>query len=569
MLLHYRSVFRVDSADPAGAVRAPFAEWVAAHGGGAVELSPGRHTVAEGLQVEVLEGRGTARYRLRRPGWPMRRVTTLTAHRDAKGRGWMWLELEYEASATDVRGPRMHPPALIKALLEADPGRDGMATLTVAPQRVTAAGLDLLIDILCDTERQVPVVVISRHPRKDPEEWAELAKELTTDLTGVAAVYELDREATERLDVDPAFEDHKVFGGAVRTYLPGVDPASPDDARRHRVLTAARILEDPGRARRLLTALPWELARTRPLPEPLQRVEADGFAVVRDAAVVLQAAPLTKNAKNVKNAAKVNGQTTLLESDRIGELEQALTETLAEVARYKEEWREAKARSTMAEERAYAADRRAEAEILDHDATRAELDEALDQVRRLQGELVAAGLVERAYARVPDEDRTPLLLSVSELRPYLSRLKRVRVEIDWEIAERLDDNFKAATWAAKAWRALRALDDYAAARAGGEFDRDFHAYCRQPPPGRTGISANAVAITESDDTRQNRKFAQARLFPVPVEVHPEGKVHMWAHIKLDSAGRTAPRLHFFDDTAGPTGLVHVGYFGPHLPNRQS
>ncbi len=564
MLLHYRSVFRVDSADPAGVARGPFAEWVAGHGSGPVDLSPGRRTIAEGLQVEVLEGRGTARYRLRRLGWPMRRITTLTAHCDAKGQGWLWLELEYEASATDVRGPRMQPPPLIKALLEETTGHDGMATLTNGPQRVTEAGLDLLIDILCDTERQVPVVVISRHPRKDPDEWAELARDLTADLVGVAAVYELTREATERLDLDPAFEDHKVFGGAVRTYLPGVDPASPDDARRHRVLTAARILEDPGRARKVLTALPWELARTRPLPEPLQRVEADGIAVERDAAVILQTVPMQKRPKQ-----SANGQTGLLEGERTTELEKALAETLAEVARYKEEWREAKARSGKAEERAYAADRRAEAEILDHDATRAELDEALDQVRRLQGELVAAGLVERAYAAVPEEERTPRLLSVSELRPYLARLKRVRVEIDWEVAERLDDNFKAATWAAKAWRALRALDDYAAARAGAEFDRDFHAYCRQPPPGRTGISANAVAITESDDTRQNRRFAQARLFPVPVEVHPEGRVHMWAHIKLDSAGRTAPRIHFFDDTAGPTGLVHVGYIGPHLPNRQS
>ena len=568
MLLHYRSVFRVDAADPAAFARGPFAEWVAKHGGVADDLSPGRRTLADGLQIEVLEGRGTARYRLRRLGWPMRRITTLTAHRDARGGSWLWLEREYEPSATDVRVPRLHPPELVRTLLEAAPGRDGIATLTAGPQKVTEAGLDLLIDILCDAERQVPVVVISRHPRRDPEEWSELAKELTADLVGVAAVYELDKEATERLDVDPAFEDHKVFGGAVRTYLPGVDPASPDDARRHRVLTAAKILESPGRARKLLTALPWELARTRPMPEALQRVETDGFAVVRDAAAVLKARTKERQTATVGGGSSApSGNGT--EGRRIAELEQALSETLAEMARYKEECQEARVRGSKAEARAYAADRRAEEEILDHDATRTELDEALDQVRRLQGELVAAGLVERAYAKVADEDRTPTLLSVGELRPYLSRLARVRVDVDWEIAERLDDNFKAATWAAKAWRALRALDDYAAARAGGEFDRDFHAYCRQPPPGRTGISANAVAITESDDTRQNRRFAQARLFNVPTSVHPEGRIHMWAHIKLDSAGRTAPRMHFYDDTAGPTGLIHVGYVGPHLPNRQS
>jgi hypothetical protein len=223
----------------------------------------------------------------------------------------------------------------------------------------------------------------------------------------------------------------------------------------------------------------------------------------------------------------------------------------------------------VVEDYAYDAARQAEEEILDHDATRTELDSALDQVRWLQSELVGSGLVERAYAPVPSDQRTPQLLSVGELRHHVPRLRRVSVALDWEVAEQLDESFKAATWAAKAWRALRALDDYAEARFDHEFDRDFYGYCQQPPPGRTGISANVVAMTESDDTRGNRRFAAARQFTVPTEVHLEGRVHMWAHVKLDSTGRTAPRMHFYDDTAGPTARIHVGYIGPHLPNKQS
>ena len=33
---------------------------------------------------------------------------------------------------------------------------------------------------------------------------------------------------------------------------------------------------------------------------------------------------------------------------------------------------------------------------------------------------------------------------------------------------------------------------------------------------------------------------------------------MSAHIKLETGGRPAPRIHFFDDTAGATGLVVAG-----------
>lgn len=38
---------------------------------------------------------------------------------------------------------------------------------------------------------------------------------------------------------------------------------------------------------------------------------------------------------------------------------------------------------------------------------------------------------------------------------------------------------------------------------------------------------------------------------------------MQAHLRICSGNTIAPRLHFYDD--GPqTGLVYVGYLGPHL-----
>jgi hypothetical protein len=556
--LHYRSVFRIRDADPAEVAREQFGTWLNELGNPGVDLSPGRRTLDEGIELTVAERRDTSRFQLRKSGYPMRLMTTLTAHREPGGGTWLWLEQEYEASATNVEPLKLRPPGLIRGILQQVSGHDGLAVLTEEPQRVTAAGLDVLIDVLCDDEHHVPVVVASTHPWRNPSEWAETARDLTANLTGTAAVYVLDREATELLDGMAAFEDHKVYGGAVRTYLPGVDPASTADATRHRVLPQARIIESPGRAKMLLTMLPWQQARTRPLPEPLRRIDANGFesGTKNDTARLLREPAATEHADQAAG-------------DLAARLSAALEEALARIGQYEQQLQEATARRRAAEDRAYEAVGQAEEEILDHDATRTELDAALDQVRWLQSELVDSGLVERAYAPVPSDQRTPQLLSVGELRQHVVRLRRVSVDLDWEIAERLDESFKAATWAAKAWRALRALDDYAEARVNGEFDRDFYAYCQQPPPGRTGISANVVAMSESDDTRGNRRFAAARQFPVPTAVHMEGRMHMWAHVKLDSAGRTAPRIHFYDDTAGPTGRLHVGYIGPHLPNKQT
>jgi hypothetical protein len=52
---------------------------------------------------------------------------------------------------------------------------------------------------------------------------------------------------------------------------------------------------------------------------------------------------------------------------------------------------------------------------------------------------------------------------------------------------------------------------------------------------------------------------------VPRAVHPDEKVFMQAHLRIGGGNTVAPRLHFYDD--GPnTGLVYIGYLGPHLRN---
>jgi hypothetical protein len=50
-----------------------------------------------------------------------------------------------------------------------------------------------------------------------------------------------------------------------------------------------------------------------------------------------------------------------------------------------------------------------------------------------------------------------------------------------------------------------------------------------------------------------------------------GQAEMQAHLKLAPRGNVCPRIHFLDDLAGrsASGLVVVGYVGPHLRNKHT
>ncbi len=128
----------------------------------------------------------------------------------------------------------------------------------------------------------------------------------------------------------------------------------------------------------------------------------------------------------------------------------------------------------------------------------------------------------------------------------------------------------AATFAAKAREALAALDAYVALRRAGGWDGGgFRMYCEDSRHGGRIYPATQVAAQESDTVRQDPKMAEQRRFRVPRTVSESGYAEFWAHIKIGSSGQVAPRLHYLDDTNGPTGCVIVGYLGHHLKNTRS
>lgn len=147
--------------------------------------------------------------------------------------------------------------------------------------------------------------------------------------------------------------------------------------------------------------------------------------------------------------------------------------------------------------------------------------------------------------------------------------------LDRAVAGQLDRFPPAASWRRRAVQALDTLGAYAVAKAevrrsgqpAGHALADLATFVRDGGP-RVALSAAAIALSESAQVTETARFADARIFRVPADVHPSGRLRMHAHIRIGGVYAPAPRLHFHDDT-GRTGLVVVGYLGPHLPTNRT
>lgn len=152
-----------------------------------------------------------------------------------------------------------------------------------------------------------------------------------------------------------------------------------------------------------------------------------------------------------------------------------------------------------------------------------------------------------------------------ELLALLPRLRGVRFTGHTRPTLDLDElaGPKRRRWARKTWQALQELSAYAQAKeAGARGSLSEHLRDRA-----TLLPLSRLAPHESRTVRQKSTWAPQRLFPVPLDVNPEGRVLMLSHICIDSRG-VAPRLYYLDRTGHGQGVL-VGRIGRHLTNTMS
>ena len=283
----YRSVFHspLPPADAFRAARDEMRAWLRSKDYDLGAFDRGEPRVGPGAVLlrsaaNAADGAQTERWRLRESNDEGAWISTLTVHAPAHAAAadnaatWFWVEVEFMAkgSGSEPAGSvRARVPRLARGLLAAVPAYDSMAALASEPVLIGREQADELIDILCDPDRRYPAVVASPYPEIAFDEWRVTITRVMWYLPGVASIYILDPIA-ERWFREGIGDAHAVWGGALRTYLPDVDPAVAEEAARHRVLSAARIVADPGRAAGIVSVLPRRLAVEAPLPAPLTGV---------------------------------------------------------------------------------------------------------------------------------------------------------------------------------------------------------------------------------------------------------------------------------------------------------
>lgn len=149
------------------------------------------------------------------------------------------------------------------------------------------------------------------------------------------------------------------------------------------------------------------------------------------------------------------------------------------------------------------------------------------------------------------------------------RLEHILIlECAWDSTKVLSRHPKHKVWAKKTWKILRALDHYSQQRNSGiEGIGNFRSWLENSD--HPDFNPVQVNLDESSSVRNSKRFSQSRCITVPTSIDPSGVGWFGAHVRVDSGGSApAPRLHFLDQTED-SGLVVVGYIGPHLDNLQS
>lgn len=545
----YRSVFHspVHPADAYVAAKDEIRAWLRSKGYDLTRFDDGDPRVGPGAVLlhsagNSADGSQTWRWQLRETrddgAWLSSLVVQAPAKAEQTARSWFWVEVEFAGGASPVEGKqqemRASVPRLARGLLSRVEAYDSLAMLANEPILVGADGVDHLIDVLCDLDRRLPMVVASAHPTVGFEEWRGVVTRVTRYLPGLASIYLLDPLATSAF-IAGIGRSHAIWGGAVRTYLTDVDPAVPEEALRHRVLSGPKILADPGRSAAILAALPQRLAAESPLPEPLSGVNR---------ALLTR----THSSADSSNAATLRAQIAELIEDR-------------ELALVLAEEQEGRANTFFADRESTLA------EWAERDQRVLELE---NLVRSLRQRLVAGGRAAEAYLPPEEATATPPA-TFAELLDWIDTdLTQLTFSGERDVMLALDRSPESATWARSSWETLRTMQAYAEAKVAKDFHGDFKMWCENPPTGSYAIPGGKVVRDESETVRNNPRWRREREFLVPSEVDPSGRLFMGAHVRIGASGsgRISPRLYFYDET-GQTGNIYLGYLGRHLTNTKT
>jgi hypothetical protein len=521
MSLIYRAMWQDDRADLHDVATATFVEWATKKHDRHLDFGPERSVADNGITTSLRtvehDGVTASEAVLIEETGPDRWLTRQRTLVGASGDQWLWVDIE--RTTTEVfRRQDIAAPRVVRAHLDAANSGGGRPRVGSVPLRTSAVavpagdGVSDLVESIRDGQRSVPIVVFTHNERlavKDTMDWASTTQLI---LAGVARVVVLPPDAvggfTELLG-----KDLSVWDGAVRVYLPG-----PLEPWRHRYYLRDIVAKHPREVgRRIANSLSGSIsARRAPQPYEAVRTALRG-AGSRSTDDLLQLADLELEERDL--------QIDELRSD-LQSRDDQLLDRAVDIEELNEEL-EAERRKT-----------RYWMHVAIHGADTAMDDGLLPERATTLSEAAAFCQAHLPLVSLPDS-------AIHDL-------------------EQLDSAPEATAWAQTSWRGFRALQAYAseaATRNGGFFEWCQHTSHADNWP----ATSKKVSMSESESVMNNKAQRAARYLPVVAEISPDGRIEMFAHLKVaEGGGNNIPRIYFHDDTKGATGKVHVGFFGPHV-----
>lgn len=550
MTLVYRAVWDDDWAEPLTLLNDEFKIWCSSKGIDPSNIPMrGRFDQSDRVWLEVRRADaefGRALQAKLSESEPSGRTwtTTATALSDP-GTSALWVDLECD-DPTGGR-PAMAAPRLVRALIE----NGGRPTNFGNPLRTDAVRLHTdvsgLVDTLLEPERAVPIVVFSPDRAEGPEVSLERADTAAAALAGLVQVYALSPQAEGLLDTALP-HTFRVFGGAVRMYLPGLHVDESDDAYRHRWIPRRVIAEQPRRAASILAGRLVRLQIHPPIPAAWERL-SNLLRRPSDIEVGSRAAQITRD------RATANGRPDdLALQAEINDL----TRLLAEADLIRESFeRDAKRRIAQLEDAVAIAESERYDDADEMETLRSERFALLRVVRQLTQPVGPEPETSTADIETLGEPES-IGAAIDLARAYLNHLV-IPVSALRNVDE-LEDTPKYAVWASTTWQGLRALNEYARLKGSGKRPAGLYTWCDQENYWPT----SKLAMKESDTVQNNAYLREQRVFEVSHEVDESGRTLMLAHLKIQlGGGNNIPRVYFYDDTDGATAKIHIGFIGPH------
>lgn len=532
--------------------------------------------------------------------------TYALAYTDGKPRRTLVIEAS-RVDQSEAPG-QVDPPKLVEQLLGEFRVLDSLTPVTPDPLLIGAYDVEDVLTAITDRNRTVAVIVASSMEPEADEPLRAMVTQLTRKVAGTACVFVVRHQAVSALNqrLSPS---HEVAPGYVRTFLPRVDLTNPADGARHRRLRPDRFAQairgnlvsrslqeafaEQVRGTQLETPLPTGLLRQMRM---LER-EAAEISVLHTVSTEREDTLSTLIVTEAVPPGPEDGQATTthpsLESpsttapvrDHSSWLERILASvlrrkgaraslTLVEEAEHRIQHLEAM--EAHADQLERAVDRLEQEKAALHadleyrSLELAEAEKAIDdlsrKVRYFRSQLreAAPDRADRMPADDPQWEQPESLEDLAlRLIPDLDNSLCSRVvftgDLDEVTAASTRDSFGHAVQ--RAWKSVRALYDYADLKSQGKFQGNVEAYLKSGEHDGWKVPVGWHAPHESEPTLN--AWGHERLLPVPRGVPGAPKVLMKAHFKCDSSNTFAVRMHYFDDTSGPSGKIYIGYIGRH------